>query len=141
METLQVEFQPRPREIVVMVVDQNDQIRGALADILEDDGYAVIEAGSLAEASAIIDAAATPVILVIGNAGIGDHGLECFTAVAADSATRQAYMYVSSTPPGGQWPALVYGLAQIGARPPRKSFEMVSLLAVVAAAAARVRAG
>jgi CheY-like chemotaxis protein len=124
-----------------MVGDQNDEIRSALADVLEDDGYAVIEADSLAEASAIIDAAATSLILVSGNAGTGDHGLECFTAVAADPATHQAYMYVSSTPPGGQLPALVYGLAQVGASPPHKSFEMVSLLVVVAAAAARVRAG
>jgi response regulator RpfG family c-di-GMP phosphodiesterase len=142
MQSLQVEFQPRPREIVVMVVDQNDEIRSALADVLEDDGYAVIEADTLSEASAIIDAAATPMVLVIGNAGMGtDDGVDCFTAVAANTATHQAYVYMTSTPPRRRLPALVYGLAPVGAPPPPRSFELVSLLATVAAAAARVRAG
>jgi DNA-binding NtrC family response regulator len=142
MQTLQVELQPKPREIVVMIVDQNNQVRAALADILEDDGYAVIEADSLAEAGAIIDSAATPMVLVIGHAGTGrEDDVDCFTAVAANSATHQAYIYVSSTPPRRRLPALVYGLAQVGAEMPSKSFELVSLLSVVAAAAARVRAG
>jgi DNA-binding NtrC family response regulator len=141
METVQIEFQPPPREIVVMVVDHSTAIGSSLADVLEDGGYAVIEADNLTEASAIIDSAATPMVLVTGNVGTGDHGLECFTAVAANSATHQAYIYVSSTPSRRQGPALVYGLAQVGARTTRQSFELVSLLAMVAAAAARAHAG
>jgi DNA-binding response OmpR family regulator len=125
-----------------MVVDHSTEIRSALADVLEDEGYAVIEADSLDEAGAIIDSAATPMVLVIGQPGSGTkNNVDCFTAVAANSATHQAYIYVSSAPPRSRLPALVYGLARIGAKTTSKSFELVSLLAVVAAAAARVRAG
>jgi DNA-binding NtrC family response regulator len=69
-ETVSIGFQPTPREIVVLVGDNGEEIRSALATRLEDEGYVVIEADNLAEARAFIGAAATPMLTVVGsNAG------------------------------------------------------------------------
>ena len=70
METVGIAFQPTPREIVVLVGDNGEEIRSALAMRLEDEGYVVIEADNLAEARAFIGAAATPMVTVVGcNSG------------------------------------------------------------------------
>jgi CheY-like chemotaxis protein len=140
MEALRIEFQPTPREIVVLIIDHSEEIRSALATLLEDEGYTVIEAEDLAEACALIDAAATPIVAVVGSVGMGEQNdVECFTAVTASSAACPVYIYVTNSPERRQLPALVYTLPQPGAPSPRRAFELVSLLALVAEAAARAR--
>jgi CheY-like chemotaxis protein len=140
MEAVWIEFQPTPREIVVLVMDHSEEIRSALATHLEDEGYTVIEAEDFAEACALIEAAATPMVAVVGSVGMGGQtDVECFTAVTTSRATAPAYIYVTSSSRRQRLPALVYTLPQPGALGARQSVELVSLLALVAEAAARAR--
>jgi CheY-like chemotaxis protein len=140
MDAVWIEFQPNPREIVVLVMDHSEEIRSALATLLEDEGYTVIEAEDFAEACALIDAAATPMVAIVASVGMGDQNdMEFFTAVTASSATCPAYIYVRNNPDRLRLPALVYTLPRPGALEPRRSFDLVSLLALVAEATARAR--
>jgi CheY-like chemotaxis protein len=86
IETVRIEFQPTPREIVVLVADNGKEIHSTLATFLEDEGYVVIETEDLAEACAFIGAAATPMVAVVGgNVGMGaQDSVAWFTAVTAD---------------------------------------------------------
>src|SRR5215469_9095249 len=95
MDAVWIEFQPSPREIVVLVMDHSEEIRSGLATLLEDEGYTVIEAEDFAEACALIDAAATPMVAIVGSVGVGDQNdMEYFTAVTSSRATCPAYIYV-----------------------------------------------
>ena len=140
MEAVRIAFQPTPREIVVLVMDHSEEIRSALATLLEDEGYTVIEADDVTEACALIDAAATPMVAIVGSIGTGDQNdVECFTAVTASSATGPAYIYLTNTPERQRLPTPVYILPHPGAPRPDRSFELVSLLALVAQSATGAR--
>ena len=67
IETVGIAFQPTPREIVVLVAENGEEIHSTLATFLEDKGYVVIEADNLAEARAFIGEAATPMVTVVGS--------------------------------------------------------------------------
>jgi DNA-binding NtrC family response regulator len=126
--------------ITVLVVDKDEDIRTALGDLLEDAGYAVIEAENLQEAESLIDAALEPMVLIVGDAEVGASSeLEFFTAVAANPVTNHAYIYLTTTPERWRLPALVKVLTNLETPIVEKPYELVSLLAVVAAAATRVR--
>jgi DNA-binding NtrC family response regulator len=126
--------------ITVLVVDKDEDIRTALGDLLEDAGYAVIEAESLKEAESLIGAAPEPMVLIVGDAEVGAATeLEFFTAVAANPVTNHAYIYLTTTPERWRLPALVQVLTNLETRAVEKPYELVALLAVVAAAATRIR--
>jgi DNA-binding NtrC family response regulator len=126
--------------VTVLVVDKDEDIRTALGDLLEDAGYAVIEVGNLEEAEALIDAAPEPMVLIVGDAEVGDSTeLQFFTAVAANPVTSHAYVYLTTTPPRWRLPALVQVLTNLETPTVAKPYELASLLAVVAAAATRIR--
>src|SRR5262249_22855072 len=94
--------------MTVVVVDRDESIRTALGDLLEDEWYAVVEAESLFEAEAIIDAAPEPMVLVVGDAEMADRpGLRFFMAVAANPVTQHAYVYLLNTPRQNKLPALL----------------------------------
>jgi CheY-like chemotaxis protein len=140
MEAVRIAFQPTPREIVVLVMNHTEEIRSDLATLLEDEGYTVIETEDFAQACALIDAAATPIVAVVGSIGMGDQNdVECFMAVTASSAMCPAYIYVTNSPKRQQLPMPVYILPHPGTPRPDRSFELVSLLALVAQAATSAR--
>jgi DNA-binding NtrC family response regulator len=139
METVWLEFQPTPRAIVVLGMNLGEDIRGDLATLLEDEGYTVIEAEDLAEARALINATAAPMVAVVGSVGMRDQdGMEYFTAVSASSAAHSASIYVTNIPEHQRLPVLVYSLPQTEAARPGKSCELVTLVGMVGEAAARV---
>jgi len=126
--------------ITVLVVDRDEDIRGALGDLLQAAGYAVIEAENLIEAESLIDLATEPMVLIIGDAEADTPiGMEYFTAVAASPVTNHAYIYLTTTPQRWRLPELVQVLTNLETGAAHKPNELVSLLAVVAAAATRVR--
>jgi DNA-binding NtrC family response regulator len=126
--------------VTVLVVDKDEDIRTALGDLLEDAGYAVIEAENLQEAESFIDAAPEPMVLIVGDAEVGDStDLQFFTAVAANPVTSHAYIYLTTTPERWRLPALVRVLTNLESPTVEKPYELASLLAVVAAAATRIR--
>jgi CheY-like chemotaxis protein len=120
----------------LLVVERDDDIRRVLVYLLEDEGYAVLEAEELRTAEPLMDAVSTPLVLLIGDAEVADYGrLEFFTAVAANPATNRAYIYLSSTPTRWRLPALVQVLKVLKIPTVDKPFEVVSLLSIVATAA------
>lgn len=136
------ELQPEDtsQAVTVLVVDKDEDIRTALGDLLEDAGYAVIEAENLKEAESLIDAAPEPMVLIVGDTEVANsRGLEFFTAVAANPVTQHAYIYLTTTPERWKLPALVQARTNLESPTIEEPYELVSLLAVVAAAATRVR--
>jgi DNA-binding NtrC family response regulator len=126
--------------VSILVVEYDDDIRHALVDLLEDEGYPVLEAATLRIAEPVIDAMEKPLVLLIGDADVVDAGtLEFFTMVAANPATNHAYIYLSSTPKRWRLPALVQTLRSLEIATVDKPFELASLLSAVANAAARAR--
>jgi CheY-like chemotaxis protein len=137
-----MELQPENtcRTVTVLVVEKDEVIRTALGDLLEDAGYAVVEAENLQEAESLIDTASEPIVLIVGDAEMGTSTeLEFFTAVAANPVTSHAYIYLTTTPERWRLPALVQVLTNMETTTVDKPYELMSLLAVVAAAATRVR--
>jgi DNA-binding NtrC family response regulator len=125
--------------LTVLVVEHDDDIRRALVDLLEDEGYGVLEAKDLPTADHLMDAVAEPLVLLIGDADVVDYErLEFFTTVAANPATNHAYIYLSCTPKRWRLPALVQTLTALEVPTVDMPFELASLLSMVAAAAERV---
>jgi len=125
--------------VTVLVVDKDDDIRYALGDLLQDEGYTVMKAETLREAEMLIDAAPKPTVMVIGNAEVVDHpGPLNLMAVAANPVTCHAYLYFMSTPERRQVPALIHQFKQGRGPTVEKPYELASLLAVVAAAATQL---
>ncbi len=143
METEATEIQNTFPAVTVLVVDRDEHIRCSLGDLLEEAGYAVFEAETLREAETLIDASPEPLVLIIGDAEVVEHaGLKFFMAVAANPVTRQAYVYLTTTPQRWSLPAQTQMQMQTKMEnsPASKPFELASFLAVVAAAAAQIRA-
>jgi DNA-binding NtrC family response regulator len=125
----------------VIVVESDDGIRCALSDLLVDEGYIVVEAKNLQEASALIDATSVPMVLLIGDVNLADYGrLDFFRNVAANPVAHHAYIYLTSTPEHLRPPALVQVLETLDAPTLEKPYELASLLATVADAALQVHA-
>jgi len=124
----------------VLVVDKDDTIRGALADLLKSAGYPVILVEEVDEAMTLIDRAPEPLVLIVGNTdGIDHAGVEHFTAVAADPMTQQAYLYFTVVPERRRLPMLVRKLTEQQDSRLDIPYELAYLLAVIAAAAERTR--
>ena len=126
--------------MTVLVVDEHEDIRTVVGDILDDAGYAVIEARNISEAKSLIEAAVEPMILVVGNARVPDlPGLEYFTSVVTGTEMRHAFIYLTTLPDHARRPALVQVLTQLESSTVAKPFETLSLLAVIAAAETRLK--
>jgi DNA-binding NtrC family response regulator len=123
--------------VTVLVVDRDDDIRYALGNLLQDEGYAVLEAESLHEAEMLIDAAPTPPVMIIGDAEVvDDPAPQCFMAVAANPVTSHAYLFLMTTPQRWRVPALIHQVKEAKSHTIEKSYELASLLEVIATAAA-----
>jgi DNA-binding NtrC family response regulator len=122
--------------VTVLVVDRDDDIRYALGNLLQDEGYAVLKAETLREAEMLIDAAPNPTVMVIGDAEVVDHPApQCFLTLAADPVTSRACLFLMSTPPRCQVPALIHQFKEAKGHTIEKPYELASLLEVIAAAA------
>jgi hypothetical protein len=80
-------------------------------------------------------------VLVVGDAEMAERpGLRFFMAVAADPVTKHAYVYFIDTPHQNKLPALLRARGDLETSPVDKPYELAFLLAVVSAAAERLRA-
>jgi len=123
----------------ILIVEQDADSRRALVDLFEDEGYWVLEAENLHIAEHLLYAFFAPLVLLIGDAEVVDYGrLEFFTAVAANSVTTHAYIYLTSTPKRWRLPDLVELLQTLQIPTVERPFELASLLSIVVAAAERV---
>jgi DNA-binding response OmpR family regulator len=104
---------PEPAErsapaLTVLVVEHDEDIRHALVDLFEDEGYWVLEAENLRIAEHLVYAFYAPLALLIGDAELADYRrLEFFTAVAANPVTNHACIYLTSTSIQWRLPELV----------------------------------
>jgi DNA-binding NtrC family response regulator len=125
--------------VTVLVVDKDDDIRYALGDLLQDEGYAVMKAETLREAEMLIDSAPRPTVMVIGDAEVVDYpSPQHFMAVAANPVTSHAYLFFMSTPERRRVPALIRQLNEVREPALEKPYELASLLAVIATAATQL---
>ncbi len=125
-----------PPQTVLMVETDRD-IRLAVRDLLEVEGYTVLEATRPDEALATLVAKPDCVVLIFSNSAPQDHeALAFFSDIAADPdlASRHAYLYLTTTP-HHMLPALVRVLAALEAPIVTKPFEIIPLVETVAAAA------
>jgi CheY-like chemotaxis protein len=119
----------------VVVVVSNATMRSALGEFLHEAGYAVTLAENLREAEPFIDAAAGPVVLVLGDAQGADRTkLHVFTVVAATAMTQHLHVYVNATPEHVRVPAPGETRATADDLPGDKPDVLHSQLAVVATA-------
>ena len=129
-----------PPSTTVLVVEKDEDIRCSLQMLLEDEGYVVIVAHSLTKAEPLIDAAAEPMVLIVGNSEVVDYpALQLFMAEATKPATNYAYIYLTTMPEQQRLPELVRVLSTLEAQTMDMPFELETLLAVIADAAARLR--
>jgi hypothetical protein len=128
-----------PAGRVVVVVASDATLRSALGEFLYEAGYAVSLAETLRDAEPFIDAAAGPVVLVLGDTHGGDQTqLQVFTVVAATAMTQHLHVYVNAAPEHVRAPA-PGGIRATADTPPSEEPDALhSLLAVVATATAPV---
>ena len=115
-----------PPRSPVFVVEADTELRETLRDLLEDDGYAVLEAGNPNEALALLCALPTSVVLIVSNAEwSGRRELTFFTAIAAAPvlAAQHAYIYLTTTPER-TLPVRIAILERLGAPILAKPFEI-----------------
>jgi DNA-binding NtrC family response regulator len=128
--------------ITVLVVENEDDIRQVLVELLQDEGYATLQAENLRTAGNLMDASSTPLVLLISDTDAADYEmLEFFTTVQANPATTHAYIYLSSTPKSYKLAALVQILRTLQIPTLGMPVEFDSLLSLVSIAAERVCSG
>jgi response regulator RpfG family c-di-GMP phosphodiesterase len=122
------------------VVERDEAIRAALAGLLKDEGYRIVEAETLFEVESLIDNSHEPMVLVVGDTdGIAHDSLQFFTAIAANPMTRHAYLYLTTAPRRERLPGLVEALAALADPTIDRPYELASFLAVVANAVEHFR--
>ena len=114
----------------VLVVDDDPAIRGLLADLLADAGYAVRQAANGAEALRLAGERPQAILLDLAMPGLS--GVDVLQRLGADPATRDVPVIVASAYP---W-ALSAGQARRAAEVVWKPFDLPRLLASVARAIA-----
>jgi CheY-like chemotaxis protein len=110
----------------VVVVDDDDAVREAMADALADDGYAILTAGDGDEALALLGRAPRPCVAIVDLVMPRVDGWELIAAIAADPALCDIAVVCTTagrdSPPVGCHAVL------------RKPFDQLELARVVRAA-------
>jgi two-component system, NtrC family, nitrogen regulation response regulator NtrX len=94
------EAQPK---IAVLVVEDDPTIRAALIDLLEDEGYATLQASDGAEALDILRSVRTPLVVLLDWMLPFVDGLTLLQMAATDPvlSSRHAYIFTSAAFPAG----------------------------------------
>jgi CheY-like chemotaxis protein len=121
----------------VLVVDDDQAIRNALRDLLEDEGYTVFEVGNGQQALEFLRASERACVVLLDRVMPWMDGVATLQAVAADEtlASRHAYILftVSAEPP-----LPVEVIARLDVPVLEKPFDMERLLTVLAEAQRRL---
>lgn len=115
--------------VPVLVVDDSEDIRQVVRELLVDEGYTVLEAGDGMDALAILRESPRPLLVLLDDRLPGLSGTEVLERVAGagPALLRHAYTLMSARDPGGQWRPFP---VPIGLLP--KPFDLDDLLAGVA---------
>jgi two-component system, OmpR family, response regulator len=81
----------------VIVVDDDDDTRGALEMLFTDEGYSVVTVHSGARALETLRHGQCPAVVLFDYLMPEGDGLDLLTAVAADEALQRRYTYVCMT--------------------------------------------
>lgn len=131
--------------VPVLVVDPDEDVRAALRDVLEDEGYTVWEASSPKAALAVMRTAARRLVVLAdvvphghARADTSGHGLLGTLLDDARLVGRHAYVLMTTNP---AWLCGAVGHLADGLRPPvlSKPFDLEALLDVVATQACGAR--
>ena len=88
----------------VLVVDDSEDIRLVVREVLADEGYSVLEAGDGMDALAILRESPRPLLVLLDDRLPGLSGTEVLERVAGagPALLRHAYTLMSTRDPGGQ---------------------------------------
>lgn len=128
--------------IGVLVVDDDETICNAIALVLEDEGYTVLQAYNGAQALAILRSVNTPLVVLLDWMMPVLDGLAVLSTVARDLARlgQHAYVFMSAAFPAGlKQLATLSTVMDVAVL--IKPFTMALLLDKVEEAAARLRSG
>jgi CheY-like chemotaxis protein len=119
----------------VLVVDDVESVRDAIACALEDEGYPVQQAEDGHRALAILRASPRPHVVLLDYKMPGLDGAGVLAAVAGDAALAARDAYILSSAYSRTLPRpLATLLARMGARVLPKPFDLEDLFEAVAAA-------
>ena len=125
---------------VVLIVDDDEEIRETLRFALEDDGYEVIEAPDGAVALDVLHALPYPIVVLTNHnmPRLDGPGLLSFVREDPALAQRHAYIYMTA---GNRLipPTFARDLAELGVPVLRKPFDIEELLRMVADANGRLQ--
>ena len=126
---------------VVLVVEDDAEIRATLRMALEDDGYAVLEAHNGEAALAQLRENAAPMVVLLDLVLPLRSGASVLEAVAmdADLASRHAYILLTAADQSFQ-PPFTYVLKQLQVPVIHKPFDLDTLLSTVTQARERMGA-
>jgi CheY-like chemotaxis protein len=125
----------------VLIVDDDEVIRAALREWLEDEGYTVWEAADGIEALYLLDQSDTTVVIVTDYSmpRLDGRGRMDFVRLTGDLARRSALIYMTASERIIS-PILASDLQAAATPVLRKPFDLATLTKVVEEAQARVRA-
>lgn len=139
--TLAGELMNAQRTQRVLIVDDDDQIREATRDTLEEDGYATTLAGDGAEALKVIRAARDRLVVLLDLRMPGLDGAGVLGVVAGDRTLARQHAFILMTADNRTMTLAFAGLlAQLEVPVLKKPWDLEELLTSVAEAAARLRA-
>lgn len=124
----------------VMMVDSDFDTRLIVCDILEDDGYTVVNAATGIDALLILRAAATGFVVLL-DASLPDLPGTVLLRTVADELALQRHQYILCTTSARLSPVQDTVRKQAGAALLVKPFDVDELVWLVADAAARLSSG
>jgi CheY-like chemotaxis protein len=124
----------------VLVVDDEPDVRSLLREVLQEEGYGVLEATNGVEALAVLRDSARPLVTVLDHIMPELSGGDVLTVVALDQQLAARHAFILATAEQATIPATVAAFArQHGVPLVSKPFDLERLLILVAGLAARLR--
>lgn len=125
--------------IAVLVVDDDDDIRDVVRDLLEDEGYTVAEARHGEEALRFLNKATHPFVVLLDLRMPVLDGAAVINAIAKDKSLRQRHAYILATADNRTLPlAFVQQLSDLQIPVLPKPFEVRRLFDLVSISAERL---
>ncbi len=123
----------------VLIVDDDDDIRDVVRELLEDEGYDVEEARHGEEALRFLKKATSPFVVLLDLRMPVLDGVAVINAVSKDKSLRQRHAYILATADNRTLPlSFVQQLAQLQIPVLPKPFELRRLFELVASSAERL---
>jgi len=124
----------------VLVVDDEPDVRSLLREMLQEEGYGVLEATNGVAALAVLRDSARPLVTVLDQAMPELSGSDVLTVVALDPPLAARHAFILATAAQATIPETVHAFAHHHGVPlVSKPFDFDRLLILIAGLAARLR--